>query len=197
MKKVIVFPFVMMMTWGVAFAQKSGSIRPTELGVSFVLNDYKTANLIRTTSYASVSNKKQWTPLGEQSPGAALHYFKGITTHLDFEGTLAGAFVNYPVGTSGTTADGFLLEAEATGNLKLLTEDFVVNPYLIAGVGAGTYRGYAGAYIPIGTGIKVNLFHEADAFITFQYHVPVGDNMGYHFVTSIGIAGLLGKSKEQ
>lgn len=193
MKKLIVLPVILLITWRTATAQNT--IRPTELGVSFILDDYKTARLIRTTSLASVRGKNQWTSLGQQSPGAALHYFKGITTHFDFEGTLAGSYVSYPVGSSGNSNDGFLMEAEATGNLKLLPEQYCVNPYAIGGVGISDYKNYWGAYVPLGLGLKVNLFHEADVFITMQYHVPVGNNGDYHFVTSLGIAGLLGGGK--
>ncbi len=195
MKKVLASLFTILLLWEGASAQTP--LRPTELGVSFFLNDYATARLIRTTSLSYVKGNHKWTSLGQQSPGLAVHYFKGLQSHLDLAATLAASYVTYTVNGQSNSSDGLLLEGDVSGNFRLFAEDYVATPYVIAGAGISKYRAYWGAFVPLGLGVKANLFGEADVFITFQYRVPVTkETTDYHFFTSIGIAGLLGKSKE-
>jgi OmpA-OmpF porin, OOP family len=198
MKKVLTSLFLFSLICGTAFAQDNAKLRPASLGISYILNDYKTAALIRSTSFGAVRANKQWTPMKDQSPGIALHYFKGILSHLDFAGTLAASYVRYSAGSQPTpSSDGFLLEADASGNFKLFSEDYFLTPYVNAGVGVSVYKQYWGAFIPLGLGLKVNLFHESDIFLNFQYRVPVTkETAGYHFMTGLGITGLLGKARE-
>ena len=47
----------------------------------------------------------------------------------------------------------------------MFDESYWVTPYVSAGVGASKYKGYYGAFIPLGVGFKVNLFDEAAVFI--------------------------------
>lgn len=192
MKKVIAFLFIVLL-YTSANAQ-SGNVRPTALGLSFILNDYKTASLIRSTSFGTVRNNHQWTPLSQQSPGLALTYFKGIKPRLDLAATLAASYVKYSAGSKpNPSADALLLEADASGNFKLFTEDYVVTPYLNVGTGISKYGKYWGAFMPLGLGLKVSLFDESDVFFTFQYRVPVTkETAGYHFMTGVGVTGLLG-----
>ena len=69
--------------------------------------------------------------------------------------------------------DNFLLELDASANFKMTTEKYWVQPYLIAGIGAGVYKNYYSAIIPLGMGLKVNLFDETSLFVTTQYRIPV------------------------
>lgn len=175
-------------------------IRPAAIGVSFILNDFTTADRIRSSSLSSVLSKKQWSKLSEMSPGIAISYFKGLRKHIDFAGTLAGSFVNYQLqNRQSTSGDKFLLEADASLNLKLVSEKYWVQPYLIAGVGAQMYEGiHFGAFIPTGAGIKVNLFDDAHFFVASQYRIPVTkETVNYHFLNQIGIAGRIGPKKER
>jgi hypothetical protein len=59
-------------------------IRPPALGISFFLNDFTTADRIRTTSLSQVLADKKWAKPKEMSPGIAITYFKGLTKHVDF-----------------------------------------------------------------------------------------------------------------
>jgi OmpA-OmpF porin, OOP family len=198
MKKVLTSLVLFILVCGTASAQENARLRPASLGISYILNDYKTAALIRSTSFGAVRANDQWTPMKDQSPGLALHYFKGIKSHLDFAATLAASYVRYAAGSEqNPSSDGLLVEADASGNFKLFSEDYFITPYINAGVGASVYKQYWGAFIPLGLGLKVNLFHESDIFLTFQYRIPVTkETAGYHFMTGIGITGLLGKPGE-
>ncbi|MEI9944868.1 MAG: OmpA family protein [Chitinophagaceae bacterium] len=178
--------------------EKEKVIRPAALGVSFFMNDFTTAQLIRSTSLSRVLNNKQWTKFSKMTPGIAVSYFKGLGTHVDFAGTLAGSFVRYPLPNRVFSSDKFLLEGDASLNFKMVSEAYWVQPYIIAGVGASMYGGsYFGAFIPLGLGMKLNLYDDAHVFVTSQYRVPVTtETSNYHFFYQLGIAGRIGKKKE-
>src|SRR5215213_576588 len=148
-------------------------IRRPAIGISFFLDDFETANLIRTTSLNSVFRDKKWAKFKDMNPGLSIHYFKGLTNHLDFAGTLSGSFLRYPFPNKSFSNDKFLLAADAAINFKMLTEKYWVQPYLIAGVGGHMYGKYWGAFMPLGLGLKVNFFDDAHLFVTSQYRVPV------------------------
>lgn len=182
------------------FAQETVSWkkRPT-LSVNFFLKDFKTPDLISTSSLASVLSNKQWTKASAMSPGLSLQYFQGLNEHVDFMGTLAGSFVDYPFLTRGKYGrDQFLLETEAAVNVKLLTDKYFLVPFLSAGVGASMYAGsYFGAYIPAGAGLQFNLGDgESFLFSQVSYHVPVTtSNVNYHLNYSIGFGSPLVEKK--
>lgn len=192
MKKVLASLLTICLLSSAAFSQ--GKIRPQALGISFIMNDYTTAQRIRSGSINQVIRDDQWSKFNAMSPGLAITYFKGLKSHLDFAGTLAASFVNYSLPEKSFTNDAFLLEADASVNLKILDESYWVIPYLSAGLGASRYRVYYGAFVPLGAGFRINLFDEASINIGTQYRVPVtAETSGYHFMYSIGISGVLGK----
>ena len=180
-----------------AFAQKGQYKREPALGISFFLNDFATAEKIRSTSLSKVFADKSWAKMRDMSPGLAITYFKGLTDHIDFAGSLGGSFVNYPMPGKTFTNDNFLLDLNAAVNLKMTTEKYWVQPYIIAGVAVHKYRRYYGATLPLGVGMKVNFFDEAHLFVNSTYRVPViTETSNYHFQHSIGIAAALSKKKE-
>ena len=183
----------------ISFAQNTDQLRPSAFGFSFFMNDYLTPQRIRTGSLSQVLNNKQWAKLKELSPGIAVSYFKGLTNHIDFAGTLGGSYVNIPLPDKpAVNGENFLLEADASANFKMTSEKFWVQPYLIAGIGAGMYKDYFSAFVPLGLGLKINLFDEAAIFVTSQYRVPVtSETNGYHLQYSFGIAGRIGQKKEE
>lgn len=172
--------------------------RPSQLGISFFLNDYTTASRVRSSSISSVLKNRTWAKPGEMVPGVALHYFKGLRPHIDFAGTLAisgdeDALPNAPLNSSS----GLLLEADASVNLKMFTDRYWFQPYLSAGIGGQRYKKYYGAFAPVGLGLKVNFFNEADLMFQAQYRVPLTtETARYRFFYSFGIAGNIGKRKE-
>jgi hypothetical protein len=170
-------------------------IRPKSIGVSFILNDFITADRIRKSSLSSVIINKQFAKIKEMNPGLAINYFKGVLPHIDFAASLTGSFADRALPGKITSGTQFLLEADASVNLKMFTDNYWVSPYLIAGVGASKFSSYFGAFIPLGGGVNINLPSNT-IYITLQYRVPVtGETINYHFLTSIGISGLLGKKR--
>ena len=175
-------------------------IRPAAIGISFFLNDFATASRIRTYSLSYVFANDQWAKVKEMSPGVAITYFKGLKRHLDLAASLGGSFVNYPFTSHAPfSGDRFLLEGNASLNVKMVSEAYWVQPYLIAGVGGHLYAGkYLGAYLPVGLGFKINFFDEAHLFMNTTYRVPVTIGpANYHFNYQLGVAGRIGQKKEK
>ncbi len=194
MKKFLVLLFVSSFISLHSFSQEASNIRPAALGISFSLVDYTTAQRIRSSSLSSVLNQKQTASLKEMSPAISVSYFKGLRNHIDFAGTLLASFTNVTMEGRTNTSDAFLLEGDASVNLKMFSENYFFSPYLSAGVGFSSYDKKLGAFIPLGGGLKFNIFDEAAIYITSQYRVPVTtETASYHFVHGFGIAGLIGK----
>lgn len=196
MKKIFSF-FTILLSFNTQLLAQD-DVRPPAIGISFTMHDFTTAQRIRSSSLATVFRNEQWAKIKEMSPGIAVTYFKGLEKHIDFAGTLSGSFVDYPLpGKSTGNGDNFLLEADASVNLKMFSEKYWFTPYLNVGVGASKYKGYWGAFLPLGGGIKVNFFDEASLFINTQYRVPVTQETStYYFVNSIGISGVIGNKKK-
>ena len=181
------------------YSQTKLPIRHPAIGISFTLTDFVTAQRIRTTSLASVFNNKKFAKFREMSPGIAISYFKGILPRIDFAATLNGSFLDYPFRNRAPFGNNhLLLEGDASANFKLVTEDYWVIPYATIGVGVHTYKGYYGGFVPLGVGLRVNLFDEAGINFTSQYRIPANyETSNYHFFHSIGIYGIIGQKKEE
>lgn len=194
MKKILSCILITALLFGEVKAQED-EIRPAAIGISFFLNDFSTAQRIRSTSLNKVLADKQWSKIKDMSPGLAISYFKGLHKHIDFAATLAASFVEYPV--NGNSKERGLLELDAAANFKMVSERYWVQPYLIAGVGAQKYGPHYGAFIPTGLGLKVNLFDDTHIFTTAQYRIPVTtETSAYRFAYQFGFAGRVGKIKE-
>lgn len=193
MKKILAALFICTLLISAAYGQDD-EIRPPALGVSFTLTDFVSPSRIRSTSLAHVLGQRQMAEFRDMTPGLAITYFKGLTKHIDFAGTLGGSYLKYPMPNKTFFNDNFLLTGDVQLNFKMTTEKYWVQPYITGGIGAQAYQGYFGSYLPMGLGLKINLFDEAHIFITSQYRVPVTkETSNYHLFHSIGIAGTLGK----
>ena len=198
MKKILLTLLAAIAILPALIGQRYDYKRPAALGISFVLNDYSTPQYIRSNSLTATFRDKKWAKMRDMGPGISVSYFQGLTNHIDFAGTLMGSFANIPLDKPNNTGDKLLLEADASANLKMTTEKYWVQPYLIAGVGAGKYGSYYSAFIPLGLGLKVNIFDEAAVFVTSQYRIPVTtETNAYHFIHSVGIAGRISSKKEE
>jgi OmpA-OmpF porin, OOP family len=178
-------------------AQKSYRKQPA-LGLHFTLHDFKTASAIRSNGLTSVINSKDWSRTKNMATGLGVSYMEGLSDHIDFVGTLTGTFIAYPVPKKAFDSnERLLLEGTAMANLKLLTDQYWVSPYVSAGVGLSKFRSYFGAFVPVGLGLQVNLYDEAFIMINTQYRLPVTENTAHHLFHSIGIAGNLFKRTEK
>ena len=197
MKRVLVALFATLFI-APAILGQDDLIRSSELGVSFNLYDYRTPQLIRSTSLSTVLRNHDFSKLSEMSPGLGIHFIKGLKKHIDFAGSMNFAYLDHPFPDKPVSGfDRLLWQVEAKGHFKMLTDKYWVQPFLIGGFGAQRYHVYYGAYIPMGVGLNVNFFDEARLFINSTYRVPITENTAnYHFLHSFGISGRIGKKKE-
>jgi outer membrane protein OmpA-like peptidoglycan-associated protein len=179
------------------FAQAPTSYkkRPT-LGVSFFMNDMYTAERISKTSLSDVMQNKKWAKTSEMTPGLALQYFEGITENIDFMGSLGGTFTKYPFypksGLAPSTNDKFLLEADANLNFKLLTDKYIVVPYITLGLGASMYAGtYFAAQANTGMGLQIGLGEGTFINTQLMYKPAISYFAVNHMAYTIGIASPL------
>ncbi|MEO6488570.1 MAG: OmpA family protein [Ferruginibacter sp.] len=167
------------------------------LGFHLILNDFQTASDIRQRGLSTVAREKQWSKTSRMKPGLAVSYIQGLGNNLDFSATLSGCFVNYPVpGKTVNFDDNLLLEFGAAGNLKLLPDNFLINPFLTAGIGASKFKGYYSAFIPLGVGLQFKVTEGIFLLANSQYRIPVTENAAYHFYHSFGVAASVKKRPE-
>ena len=198
MKKTLVTFLVLSVLSGSVLSQeKKTYLKPPSLGFSFILNDFQTAQRIRSTSLSAVFRDKKVSKIKEMSPGLAINYFKGLNNYMDAALTLSGSFLDYPFDNGNTSTAGkesLLLELDASLHAKLLPDNYIVDPFFSIGVGASRYRGYYGAILPVGLGLQINLFNDSYLMVNSQYRIKVSDNSNYHLYFSIGFTGTIGES---
>jgi OOP family OmpA-OmpF porin len=159
------------------------------LGIHFSMVDFKTAADLRTSTIATVLDRKQWYRLTAMNPAITVSYFEGISNYLDFQGRLTTGFLKYPYRNPAftPTSDRFYAEADANVNLKMLSDKYIVVPYLQAGVGASlAYRTF-NAQIPLGAGLQFKISDETFVHLNSVYRVPVTDRANYSLFHSLGI----------
>ena len=196
MKKLILSVISILLVVSV-FAQKEDYRKRSTLGVSFFLNDFKSAAEIKKNGLGSVIRAKNLFRTTRMDPGMAVSYLKGLSNHVDFVGSLDGSFVSYPIPNQVASSNkDFLLDATAGLNIKLLSDKYWVVPFADFGVGASKYLSTYAAFVPIGVGVQINLFDEAFIIINSQYRIAVTDKAATYLYHSIGIAGNIGKDRK-
>ncbi|HEX8330977.1 MAG TPA: hypothetical protein VF622_00075 [Segetibacter sp.] len=197
MKKTVVLVFlVFSISFCTSFAQSSSTSinkkQPT-LSVHFILNDYRTAQMIKNSSLSEVLIKDDISKFTEMSPGLSIAYFKGISDHVDFMATFGGSFAKYEFKNGRSErSEKLLLEVDANVNVKLLPDNYRVTPYVTAGVGTSLYGAHYGAYIPLGLGLQFRLGEDAFLFTNMQYRTGITEFTNNHFNYSIGFGAPLG-----
>lgn len=177
-----------------ASAQDDDAIQKPTFAISFFFNDFKSAANVRANSLGAVLKNREFGKLKDMAPGLSVSFIKGLTKTFDFSASLGGSFLEYPIPNKDPFGKDFLLlEGDLSMRAKLISNKAVVSPYIQLGLGVSKYKGYIGAFVPVGAGLQFNLFNEAYLLVNAQYRVPVTDNTQYHFFYSIGLAGNLSK----
>lgn len=194
MKRVILISFTFVLFCVEVCGQKKSYKQPETIGIHFLFNDFKTAQLIRASSLSSVLKDKQFGKLKDMSQGLAISYGKGLSETFDFSSTLAGSFLSYPFQNKPEPgSDHLLLELDASIRGKMLPDKYWFVPYLQIGVGISKYEQYWGTFIPAGVGLQISFFGEAYLLINSQYRIAVSETSNYHFIHSIGLVGNIGR----
>ena len=178
------------------FAQISREKKLSTLVFHSFYNDFKTTQLMRTTSVLSVLDKGQWSNIGSMQMGFGFNYLKGISKKMDAIITIDGSSTDYLFKNgSNNGSSKFLLDANAALNIKLLADSQKLVPYFSFGAGLSSYNRKTGFYIPSGVGIQFNLFNEAYILTNIQYRLALTSTVNDHFYYSIGIGTNIGKKK--
>ena len=181
-----------------SFGQQENYKKPHSLGITFFLNDFKTAADLRSNGIVSVLKDGKLLDKDRINPGLAVNYLTGLSKHVDFIGTLGGSFVKYPLKNQLTSSatSSLLAEANASLNLKLLSDRYWVTPFVDLGAGVSSYKKYVAAFIPIGTGLQVNIADDVFILINNQYRIPVTERGEYHLYHSISVSSSIQAKKE-
>ena len=178
------------------FAQISREKKLSTLVFHSFYTDFKTTQLMRTTSVLSVLDKGQWSNIGSMQMGFGFNYLKGISKKMDAIITIDGSSTDYLFKNgSNNGSSKFLLDANAALNIKLLADSQKLVPYFSFGAGLSSYNRKTGFYIPSGVGIQFNLFNEAYILTNIQYRLALTSTVNDHFYYSIGIGTNIGKKK--
>ena len=199
MRKLFSIALLALTTYG-AFAQnnKQFTKRPA-IGIALVLQDFPTAGAIKASGLGPVLTGTAWKQTRNMNPGIAASYHAGFNDYIDYTVRVTGSFLNYPNTIVNRNLsfgqDRLLLEFDASAQVKLLSDNYWVSPYLSAGIGASKWKGYYGAFAPIGAGIQINFYDESFIFINNQYRQAISENTTSHMWYSLGVAGNIGKAK--
>ncbi len=199
MKKLAGLLFVSVFAALTGFSQNSTDyIQPPSLGVHFFYNDFESAANVRATSLSSALSNSQFGKIGKMKGGVMVNYIQGIKSKLDFSTSLAMSSLEYPLRKHDAVGEEkILLEADASIKAKMLSSQYVVNPYVQAGIGAFQWNGYYGAYIPAGVGLQFNVGQTNAILINAQYKIPITEQANYAFFYSLGFVGKIGDLKKK
>ncbi|MEO6327700.1 MAG: OmpA family protein [Ginsengibacter sp.] len=198
MKK-LYFSILAIAVFTTCFSQNDYKKRPA-FGFGFVHYDFQTAKDIRATSLGSVIRAKNLFRFSRMEPGLSLNYLGGVGNYADFIATLSATQVDYPsrnLSNADLGSNRLLSDLTAGLNLKLLSDNYWVTPFISIALGASSYNGYFAAIAPIGAGLQVNFFDEAFLIFNSQYRLPVTQNATYHFYHSLSISGNIGNNKTE
>ena len=182
-----------------SFAQKAEKqIKPFTLGVQVFYNDFKTPQLIKTSSLSTVLNTGTWANPKNMEGGFGITTMKGIKPKIDLVAALNLSWVNYQLPNSFTLfgSTHTMLDFNVGGHLKLFTDKRSINPFIITKLGYEKYKTYSGFNAQPGVGIQISFLNEFFLIPTFQYKLPFGTNTSAQFLYGINISAPLKKSKK-
>jgi OmpA-OmpF porin, OOP family len=184
---------------GSGYAQLKKEHRTGKIvGGSYTLHDFNTAADLSNMSLSAVVEKGDWKKARLMNPGFAITYTQGLLDHLDVMVRAGIAGLEYPrpgVNTMFNYETKALVEADASLNIKLLTEQHVIVPYVSIGAGASKWGVYHSAYSPVGVGMRINVLDEAYVTLQSQYRFAISGNATKHIFYGIGIGSSIGKKK--
>ena len=141
----------------IAFAQNFGGPKKgSAIGFSANLTDFS----------ASVPK------IGKVDPGFSVMYWHGLTKNLDFSLRYNGLFTAYT--KSPGVENTYTNEFEGSFHARPLANDHLLNPFITAGIGIGSYGNKIWApYVPLGGGIQLNMNNEGYLFLQANYRASL------------------------
>ncbi|MBM3441557.1 MAG: hypothetical protein FJX89_02530 [Bacteroidetes bacterium] len=198
MKKILLFISVLCFVVTGQAQWKKANKKGHILGVSFTLHDFKTVSDYQSSSLSSIMDKGSWAQTRDMNPGFALSYASGISDNLDVMLRLGLTSLDYPrPGNRIPTATipHTMIESDVSFLAKLLSDRYLISPYVSLGAGASAWNGFFAAYAPLGLGLQVNLFDDVYLNFQSQFRFPVTGNASSHIFYGIGMSSALGKKE--
>ena len=195
MKNIIIIILLTCLGMSLCAQKTSYEKRPT-IGLHFFYNDFATAQNIKANNLKYVLNNDLWSKPNTLQGGFGLDYMQGLTKKIDAVGTINASWVDYQLPTTiYYGSNNFLLDINAGVYVKLLTDNYVFNPFLIAKVNYSSYKNINGFSVLPGAGIQINLFKEAFILTTAEYRKALSNTLSNQLYYSIGIATNICKPK--
>jgi OmpA-OmpF porin, OOP family len=197
MKKIVLSLIAICMI-GTVVAQKNPLTRKKTLGIHFFLQDFASGRALDSSDgFSKVLDRKDWSKPSRLSPGFGLAFGKGLSPKIDVAATLNGSFEDYLFRKRPQFGiNDFLGELDLTANLKAVNDKHWVIPYINLGIGASYYKGFIGAYVPVGLGLQVNLYNDVFVDLRTQLRKGITDNATSHLIHSIGVIGNISGEKK-
>ncbi len=196
MKHILTILFLFANSFLATQAQEATQIKKPTIGLHFFYNDFRTAQLINSSSLGDVLKNKLWNKPQNMEGGFGIDYIQGLNKHIDLIGTFNGSWVDYLLpGNTFYGSSNFLLDLNAGAHFKLLTDRHIFTPFLIAKVDYSKYKNISGFSFAPGAGLQVNLFKEAFVLATIEYRSALSSSISNELYYSIGIATNIGKKK--
>jgi len=194
MKHIFILFFVFAVSLLSASAQDSLQIKKPTLGLHFFYNDFKTAQLIHSSSLGSVLKNKLWNKPQNMEGGFGIDYITGLNKNIDLIGSLNGSWVDYLLpGNTLYGSSNFLLDLNGGAHFKLLSDRHIFSPFLIAKADYSSYKNLHGFSLAPGAGVQVNMFNEIFVLATVEYRAALSHSISNQLYYSIGIATNIGK----
>jgi outer membrane protein OmpA-like peptidoglycan-associated protein len=174
------------------FAQEQSVKKPKLFSYNISFSDYSFPKQIKDSTLSKAFHHNDWLKPGNKSFGMGVSYWKGLSSHIDFSGTLTGTFSNFPalfVKDDSIGQAKFSTQLDALLHLRMFREKAAVNPFLTAGIGAGYFPGQFALYAPLGTGLQFRFNQGAYLFLQMQWRkkLTAGISQDYLFY-SFGFA---------
>lgn len=196
MKRILLFVIAIVL-FQAGFAQsKTSNKKSKQLGIQFTGHDFETPADLNAKGMSFVLSDKEWSSFDRKRVGMAITYTEGLNEKLDFNARLGMSDVDYTLSNkpyASSTGSRTFFELDANLFMKLLSNDYVVSPFISLGAGASLWKGYYAAYIPTGLGLQVNLSNETFLIVQSQYRIPVTGNSANNLFFSIGVSSVLDK----
>lgn len=177
MKKIFVLASLFCSSFFATNAQTSDSpVKGSLIGFGFNGTDFQTPAEIKATSLHDVLKNKDFSSLRRLDVGFSLLYWKGLTKNVDFSARYNGLFSDNAKSAgsnSATNTSDYSNELEASIHARPFSDSHVLNPFISAGVGGGTYNGKVAPYAPLGIGLQFNLASITYIFLQANYRVSL------------------------
>jgi OmpA-OmpF porin, OOP family len=166
-----------------AFPQTFLYKHPSISGVHFVQNDFKNP---------SVAGKFK-----NMDAGLSISYLKGISPRFDWQVSFTGSFPDSTFKSQAVNGKkSLLLQTDLSWRTRLFAKATALQPYFFSGIGASHHKSNYGAYILAGPGMEVS-YKDIFILLNAQYRIGVANTYNSHYYYSLGIAGILSRSKKK